>query len=361
MKARLNAFDKSDRSRVLREETLNNLEGYTYKIRDILEDESFVAVSTEEQRDAIEGKSNDASIWLYGDGADANREALKARLDELRELVAPVQKRKDEASKRPSETQKLKDALAQANTMVTVVKQQREAQVLAESKAASDSEAAKSQTTTAPATSIDDFADLDDETATASSSTMSAAPSLPASLYSEEDLDAIVQKEETVKKWLDEKLAEQEKLSPADDPVLLSSELSARSKELNDMVMSLLTKQMKTPPKPKKSKAKAKTTKTGSTKATDTDTSTVESGEAAKETTGPAGELEDEMEGLHQVTQEEIEEAMAEQKSKAERKTTKKEKAKASGKGKGKGTSKGKGKGKPGGQDKVKVEEHGEL
>ena len=353
MKARLTAFDKSDRSRMLREETLNNLEGYTYKIRDILEDEAFVAVSTEEQRDGIEEKSNDASIWLYGDGADANREALKARLDELRGLVAPIQKRKDEASKRPLEIQKLKDALAQANTMVTVVKQQREAQVLAESKAASDSGAAKSQTTTAPSTSPDDFADLDDETATASSSTMSAARSLPASTYSEDDLNAILQKDGTVKKWLDEKMAEQDKLSPTDDPVLLSSELSAKSKELNDVVMSLLTKQMKTPPKPKKSKSKSKTTKTSSTKASDTDTSTVESEEAVKETTGPASELEDEMEDLHQLTQEDIEEALAEQKSKAERKTNKKEKAKASGKGKGKGKSRG--------QDKGKVEEHGEL
>lgn len=367
MKARLIAFDKSDRSRVLREETLNNLEGYTYKIRDILEDEGFVAASTEEQRDGIEERSNDASIWLYGDGADANRETLKARLDELRGLVAPIQNRKDEASKRPSEIQKLKDALAQANTMVTVVKQQREAQVLAESKAASDSEAAISQTTTTPSTATDDFADLDDETATASTSTASPAPNIPASMYSEEDVNAILEKEETVKKWLDEKLAEQEKLSPTDDPVLLSSELSAKSKELNDAVMSLLTKQMKIPPKPKpkKSKSTSKTTKTSSTKATDTDTSAVEPEEAAKETTGPGGELEDEMEGLHQGTQEEIEEAMAEQKSQAEKKTKKEEKAKASGKGKGKGNGKGKGKGKmkgkSKGKDKGKVEEHEEL
>lgn len=353
MKARLIAFDKSDRSRVLREETLNNLEGYTYKIRDFLEDEGFVAASTEEQRDGIEEKSNDASIWLYGDGADANRESLKTRLDELRGLVAPIQKRKDEASKRPSEIQKLKDALAQANTMVTVVKQQREAQVLAESQAASDSEAANSQTSTAPSTATDDFADLDDETATASISTTAAAPNFPASMYSEEDINAILQKEETAKRWFDEKLAEQEKLSPTDDPVLLSSELSAKSKELNEAVMSLLTKQMKTPPKPKKSRFKSKTTKTRSTKASDTDTSTVESGEAAKETTGPAGEVEEETEGLHQVTQEEIEEAMAEQKPKAEKKTKRKENAKASGRGKGKGKSKGK--------DKGKVEEHGEL
>lgn len=351
MKSRLTAFDKSDRSRVLREETLNNLEGYTYKIRDIMEDNGFIAASTEKQRDLIEEKSNHASIWLYGDGADASRDSLKARLDELCGLVAPIQKRKDEAIKRPSEIQKLKDALAQANTMVTVVQQQREAQVLAESKAASRSEAAESQTTPAPSTSTDDFADLDDDTATISSSTMSAAPDVPASVYNEEDVNAILMKEKTVQEWLDEKIAEQEALSPTDDPVLLSSELSAKSKELNDVVMSLLTKQMKTPPKPKKSKSKSKTRKTSSTKATDTDTSTVESGKAAKETTGAADELDDKTEGFHQVTQEEIEEAMAEQKSKAEKRPERSEKAKA--KASGKGKSKGK--------DKGQIEEHGEL
>ena len=342
IKTRLIAFDKSDRSRVLREETLNNLEGYTYKIRDILEDEGFVAVSTGQQRDDIEEKSNDASIWLYGDGADANREMLKAKLDELRGLVAPIQKRKEEASKRPSQIQKLQDALAQANTMATVIQQQREAQALADSKAVSYSEAAKSQTTTAPSTSTDDFADLDDETPTASSFTASAVPNMPASIYSEEDVNAILQKEDSVKKWLDEKLAEQDKLSATDDPLLLSSELSAKSEELNNLVMRLLTKQMKTPPKPKKSKSKSKVTKTSSTKAMDKESSIVESGAAAKDTTGPAGVLEDEMEGLHQVTSEEIEEAMAEQKSKAEKETESKEKAKTSKKGRETEKSKGK-------------------
>ena len=353
IKTRLVAFDKSDRSRVLREETLNNLEGYTYKIRDILEDEGFVAVSTVQQRDSIEEKSNDASIWLYGDGADANRELLKAKLDELRGLVAPIQKRKEEASKRPSQIQKLKDALSQANTMVTVVQQQREAQALADSTAASDSEAAKSQTTTAPSTSTDDFADLDDETPTVSSFTASAVPNMPASIYSEEDVDAILQKEDSVKKWLDEKLAEQDKLSATDDPVLLSSELSAKSEELNNLVMRLLTKQMKPPPKPKKSKSRSKVTKTSSTKATDKGSSIVESGAAAKDTTRSAGALEDEMEGLHQVTSEEIEEAMAEPKAKAEKETESKEKAKAGRKDREREKSKSKAKGK--------VEVHEEL
>ena len=353
IKSRLIAFDKSDNSRVLREETLNNLEGYTYKIRDILEDEGFIAVSTEQQRDSIEEKSNDASIWLYGDGADAKRDVLKAKLDELRGLVAPIQKRKEEGSKRPSQIQKLKDALAQAKTMATVVQQQREAQALADSKAASDSEAAKSQTTTAPSTSTDDFADLDDETPTASSLTTSAVLNMPASIYSEEDVNAILQKEDSVKKWLDEKVAEQDKLSATDDPVLLSSELSAKSEELNNLVMRLLTKQMKTPPKLKKSKSRSKVTKTSSTKAMDKGSSIVESGAAAKDTTGPAGALEDEMEGLHRVTSEDIEEAMAEQKSKTEKKTESKEKAKSGKKDRETEKSKGEAKGK--------VEVHEEL
>ena len=353
IKTRLIAFDKSDRSRVLREETLNNLEGYTYKIRDILEDEGFVAVSTLQQRDSIEEKSNDASMWLYGDGADANRELLKAKLDELRGLVAPIQKRKEEARKRPLQVQKLRDALAQANTMATVVQQQKEAQALADSKAASDSEAAKSQTTKVPSTSTDDFADLDDETSTASSFTVSAVPNMPAPIYSEEDVNAILQKEDVVKKWLDEKLAEQDKLSATDDPVLLSSELSAKSEELNNLVMRLLTKQMKTPPKPKKSKSRSKVTKTSSTKMMDKESSIVESGASAKDTTGPAGALEDEMEGLHQVTSEEIEEAMAEQNSKAGKEKGEKEKAKSGKKDRQTEQSKGKAKGK--------VEVHEEL
>lgn len=351
MKNRLTAFDKSDRSRILREETLNNLEGYTYKIRDILEEEGFILASTEEKRDEIEKKSNDASIWLYGDGAEAGREALKAKLDELRGLVGPIQKRRDEASKRPAEIQKLQDALSQVNTMANVVKQQREAQVLVES------EASKSQTTTAPMTSSDDFIDLEDDTDTASSSTTSVAPSMPAPMYSEADLDALVEKEETVKKWLAEKLAEQDKLLATDDPAVLSSELSAKSQELNDAVMNLLTKQMKAPPKLKKANNQSKKAKSSATKVSDTGATISESGGAAQETTGSAGDVDDEMEGLHQVTQEEIEDAMRNQKSKDE-KTKQNMKMKNKPKASEKGKAKGKGKGKD--KDKSK-EGHSEL
>ncbi len=349
MKKRLTAFDKSDRSRVLREETLNNLEGYTYKIRDILEDEDFIAASIAAQRDEIETKSNDASIWLYGDGAEASREVLKARLDELRGLVEPIQKRKADAKTRPNEIQKLKDALQQADTMVSVVKQQREAQMLADAEAASKASESQSPTTAAPTTS-DDFAELDDNTST-TSSTRSAAPKMedmPAPIYSQEDLDTFLEKTTSIQKWLDEKEAEQNKLGPTDEPVVFSSELSAKSQAINDAVMALLTKSLKMPKKQKLKTSDFAQAK--STKATATGSSTVESGDAPEGTTGP---LDDEMKDGYKVTQEEIDEAMAEQKSKAEKtkksakpKATKKTNSKAKGKSKGKGKEKGKDEGK---------------
>ncbi|KAL2053237.1 hypothetical protein ABVK25_006562 [Lepraria finkii] len=257
MKKRLTAFDKSDRSRVYREETLNNLEGYTYKIRDILEDEGFIDASTTQQRDEIETKSNDVSMWLYGDGAEADRVTLKTRLDELRGLVEPIQKRKEEAKSRPDQVQKLKDALQQAESMVGVIKQQMESQELAEAEAASKASESESQTTEAPSTSVDDFAELDDETSISSTSTTSTPkiPEMPIPLYNKEDVNAILEKQESVQKWLDEKLAEQEKLGPTDDPVVVSSDLSAKSEEINDAVMSLITKSMKMPQKPKKPRA----------------------------------------------------------------------------------------------------------
>lgn len=373
MKKRLSAFDKSDRSRILREETLNTLEGYTYKIRDILEDEGFITSSSDAQRDTIESKANDASMWLYGDGAEASRETLKARLDELRGLVEPIQKRKEETKKRPDEVQKLKDALAQAETMVRVVKQQLEAQGVAEAEAASKaSESSESQTTEATTTSADEFAELDDETSTASSSTKKPAPTRAAPIYREEDVAVIVEKQETVQKWLDEKLAAQEKLTPVDDPAIVSSDLSAKSQELNDAVMSLLTKQMKTPPKPKAKKARStkstkptsttalgsdtssESTETTSTTTAETDTSSVGMGDTKATAVTSDGE-ESELERMHRINLE-IEESMAAQKS-----TVVNAKKSAKPKATGKGKNKPKGNGKSKGKKKPKAEDHGEL
>jgi hypoxia up-regulated 1 len=261
MKDRLTAFDSSDRSRIKREEALNTLEAFTYKARDFLEDEGFIAASTEKQRTEIEGEIKAVSDWLYGDGADANRETLKARLDHLRDLVDPIQRRKEEAGKRPDELKALQDALEQAKAMIGLVSQNLEAASIADeiaSASAASAAAAESDTSATPSPSTtDDFADLDDDPTPSPSPTPSPTPEMPPlPNYSPEDLTALTSAQESVQTWLDAKLAEQGKLSPAEDPVLLSADLTTKSKELNQIVIQLLQKQMQPPPGPKSSKTK---------------------------------------------------------------------------------------------------------
>ena len=356
MKKRLIAFDKSDRSRVLREETLNNLEAYTYKVRDMVEEEGFIAASSGGQRDEIERKSNEASIWLYGDGADASRETLKEKLDELRKLVEPIQKRRDEAQKRPNAVQNLRDALTQADTMVSVINQQIEAQATAQSEAAakaSESSTTDAQTTTATGSSSDALDELDDEPVTSATASPTAAPIPAAPLYSEEDMSNIVERREAIKKWLDEKMAEQDKLSPVDDPVVLSEDISARSQEMSDAVMNLLTKSMKPPPKPPKPKVKkAKTNVSKSTSTTTAVTTSEEPSASVTATINPSASLEEEL-GASIASQDETDGAKAEQKAK------KSGKPKVSGKGKngGKVKSKVKSKSKAKGKEKPTVKE----
>lgn len=297
IKDRLSAFDSSDKSRKRREETLNILEAFTYKARDLLEDETFVASSTDKQRADIEEQSKSASEWLYGDGADANRDVLKARLDGLHSLVDPIQKRILEAGQRPKDVKSLQEALEQTKSMVSLMKQNREAASIAEeaSSSAAASSAAQSEATPSPSSISDDFADLDDDTSTTTSTTPEPIPTPPIPSYSEEEITSVNETQETIQKWLDDKLAEQEKLSPTDDPALLSSDLAAKAKELNEVVMKLLQRQMQIPrtpkpPKPKKtSTTKIFSPKTGASKGS---SSTTTSAETAPTADSPAADGE---------------------------------------------------------------------
>ena len=279
MQDRLTAFDASDLSRVLRAETLNSLEAYTYKVRDLVEDEAFITASTSLQRDEISKHSSEISSWLYEDGAEASRDLLKEKLDLLRGLVKPIQKRLDESKKRPEAIKKVEEALKQAEAMGSAIKtllEKHESEVsvsLEDSASAASSSSSESATTSSSAT-IDEFADLD-ETSTSTSTTTpakSAEPSMPP-LFTENDLNLVEEKRSTVQKWLDEKLAEQEKLGPTDDPVLLTSDLKDKVKDLEGLT-DLLIRRLSAPKnKPPKS-AKSKKSKSR-TKETETSTSTV--------------------------------------------------------------------------------------
>lgn len=308
IKDRLIAFDNSDRSRVKREEALNTLEAFTYKARDFLEDEAFRLVSTDEQRAKVEEQFKSASEWLYGEGADATQDILKARLDELRMLIDPIQKRKDEVARRPEEVKALEDALQQTQTMVNLLTQERESKASAEEEASSAS-ATESEPIESPSpSSSDGFPDLDNETSTSTTGTVtetSAPPVMP--IYTAEELAILTKKQESVQKWLDIKLAEQEKLSPIDEPALLSSDVAAKSKELNAALMDLLQKKMQqAPPKLSTSKTKTSKTKKAANKTVKAKLSNTESAENAQKSEDIDEFLKKNMPGVRRVTAEEL-------------------------------------------------------
>lgn len=273
-KARIKSFEMSDKSRRAREETLNQLEAFTYRVRDLLESESFVATSTKKERAALEKKSGEVSEWLYEDGADASRDELKSRLKALKDLVAPVEKRIKEKTERPEIVKSLRGTLNQTSTFIeSIQKQIAEAEAWSSSASASAASATSgeaSSVTAAPSKGSDDFDGLEDD-ATASTTT-TATPEdrgpVPV-LYTLDDLKEITELSKSTLDWLEKKLAEQAKLPETADPVITVDEITKKSKKLEQVGMQLAMKAVKNfdnkgGKKPKKSGSKSK--KSDSTK-----------------------------------------------------------------------------------------------
>ncbi|KAK6080474.1 hypothetical protein SCUP515_03493 [Seiridium cupressi] len=242
-KDRIKAFEASDKARRQREEALNQLEGFTYKVRDLLDSDSFVAASTETERSTLEQKSSAVSDWLYDDGADAPQSELKARLKELKDIVTPVEKRIKENLERPELVKSLRGALEQTATFIETIKQ-KISEAEAFSASASSSTTSSSTITAAPSSASGDFDGLEDDDFT-SSTTTTATPEdrgpVPP-LYTLGDLKEITELSDSTLKWLEDKLSEQAKLAENADPALLVKDIADKTKKLEKAGMDLAMK-----------------------------------------------------------------------------------------------------------------------
>lgn len=260
LRKRLTQFDTSDRNAVLRAEALNDLEAFTYKARDLLEDQNFVRASSDATRKELQKQLSDTSEWLYGEGNDATLQDFKDKLKNLRLLVQPVLKRQDEAGKRPDAIKALKDGLENMKSMVTMVEGSiKKAAEDAASSASEASASASSSATASPSPSIADSEDLDEDpysTTSAGEATQSdAPPAFKPYEYTSEDLSTLTTKYDEVKKWLDEKLALQDTLSQHDDPAFLVSELETKGAEVQRIVSETIMKTIKMQDIPRKGKS----------------------------------------------------------------------------------------------------------
>lgn len=287
IKQRLTAFDTSDRNAQLRSEALNVLEAYTYRARDYLEDEAFETFSTDVARKNLRDLLTTTSDWLYGEGTDAKLQEFKDRLKQLKALVEPVLKRKEENSKRDQAVETLRNSLSNASSMLEMIKSNIEK--AAEVASSSAQSAGSSVSASAPSVIAhpDGVDDLEDEPY---SNAANAAPSetevvMPKPYeYTQDDLSSIEKVYNSASEWLESKLAAQQKLSPHDDPALLVADVDTRAKQLGAAVSDVIMKQIRVPPKSKKSKSskKSKATKSSSASAA---SSTVEPSQTAKSST----------------------------------------------------------------------------
>lgn len=262
-KDRLKAFTKSDLARTQRSEAHNSLEGFTYKVRDLLDSDAFIAASTEAERKELEEKSSAASDWLYEDGADASTEELKKRLKQLKDLVNPIQTRIEDAAERPKLLSGLKDALKQTEEFVKSIKDK-----IAEAEAWTSSQLASSGASSSESTVGGDFDELEDEDTTAKASKMEDVLKergpVPA-LYTLDDLKETEDLYAKISAWLAEMEPKQEKLGPTDDPVMKTKALKEWREKLDKVGMDLAMKSVKNFDK-KKSKSSSSKTKTAKTK-----------------------------------------------------------------------------------------------
>ncbi|KAM3556656.1 hypothetical protein ARSEF4850_005434 [Beauveria asiatica] len=257
---RLKAFAVSDKARAQREEALNKLEAFTYKIRDLLENDEFVAKSTEKERTVLSEKASEASDWLYEEVSTAAKDEFKAKLKSLQDLTDPIQKRVKESTARPEAVKQLKELLTQTDDFLEGIYKQisEHEEYLASSSVASSS----TSTSSAPTeSSTGEFDGLEDEDSTETKEKVEEeipAAAIPP-LYKREDLSEVEKLNTETKQWLEEMKGRQDKLGATEDPVLLSSEIIVKQDKLSKASMEVAMRGIRSfngnPKKPKSKKS----------------------------------------------------------------------------------------------------------
>jgi hypoxia up-regulated 1 len=195
-KAKLNALAQKDKERMMLEEAKNKYESYIYFIRNkLVDDEEDVnKVTSEEQREALRKSAEDAEEWMFDEGFSADLKTYEAKYEEL---SAPAEKaffRVAELSARPKAIKALTSKLDKVEELMK-----------------------KWETTMTHIT--------------------------------EEERKEVLDKVADVRKWVEEKVKEQEKADKTADPVFTSEEVPGQTKKIESIVGKLMKK-----PKPKPEK-----------------------------------------------------------------------------------------------------------
>ncbi|NXK07935.1 HYOU1 protein, partial [Herpetotheres cachinnans] len=190
-----------------REKSANSLESFIFETQDKLYQEEYQFVSTEEQREEISRKLSEASSWMEEEGYAAATKELKDKLSELKKLCRNLFFRVEERRKWPERLAALESLLNHSTIF------------------------------------------------------LKGARMIPESdqIFTEVELSMLEKAINETTIWKNETLAEQNKLSPTEKPVLLSKDIELKIAALDREVQYLLNKAKFAKPKPKKEKNATKT------------------------------------------------------------------------------------------------------
>ena len=202
-KAKMAYLAQKDKERVMLEAAKNKVESYVYLVKNkLIDDEENIAkVTTEEQREELRKLAMDGEDWLYDEGYTADLASTEAKYAELSEPAEKVWFRVKEMTLRPEAISALQSKLEKVEAIL------------------------KKWETDKPH-------------------------------ITEEEKGDVMEKVEAVKKWIEEKEAEQAEKQAYEDPAFTSEEVPLQTKSI-ERLMGKLNKKPK--PKPPKKEAENKT------------------------------------------------------------------------------------------------------
>ncbi|KAI0331368.1 actin-like ATPase domain-containing protein [Cubamyces sp. BRFM 1775] len=240
---RLLAVDAEETTKRKREEARNTLESYIYKLRDLLEDESseapFVKCSQTTERKAIAEKVDETLVWLQDHGEDADTIEYIDKRTALESLERPIVHRYKEIEEFPkalnnSQMWNWSTRLFLTEAKMNLTKELEEGTV---------------------------------------------------GRYTKEELDDLEKTLKDHETWLNEWVEKQKKVKMNEDPVILSSEMRARAKVLENHLQKLVKKRP-AKPAPKKLTSSSKSSTAASSEQTDSESASA-SGAESSSTSAP--------------------------------------------------------------------------
>uniref|UniRef100_A0A673M613 Hypoxia up-regulated protein 1 n=1 Tax=Sinocyclocheilus rhinocerous TaxID=307959 RepID=A0A673M613_9TELE len=175
-KKKLQDLTDRDLEKQEREKTLNSLEAFIFETQDKMYQDEYLAVVTEEEKEQITGKLSEASNWMDEEGYTAGTKELKEKLSELKKLCKAMFFRVEERKKWPDRLAALDSMLNHSTIFLKSVRLIPEGDQI--------------------------FTEVELKT-----------------------LERVINETMT---WKNETVAEQEKLSPTEKPVLLSKDIEAK-------------------------------------------------------------------------------------------------------------------------------------